>query len=73
MLDLGQPERAHQLIEEGMSLFPGAREKTKAVFLTYEAGSYLKAGEADRAAAAATQLLALIQKIGAPRCVTLVR
>ncbi|MGW2081167.1 hypothetical protein ACWCOW_30240 [Streptomyces sp. NPDC001939] len=56
-----------------MSLFPGAREKTKAVFLTYEAGSYLKAGEADRAAAAATQLLALIQKIGAPRCVTLVR
>ncbi|MEU9189850.1 hypothetical protein AB0D14_36005 [Streptomyces sp. NPDC048484] len=73
MLDLGQPERAHQLIDEGMALLPGARDKTKAVFLTYEASSFLKAGEADRAAAAATQSLALAQKIGAPRCVTLVR
>ncbi|MER6031550.1 hypothetical protein [Streptomyces sp. NPDC001851] len=44
-LDLGQPERARELIEEGMALLPGARDRRKAVFLTYEAGSYLKAGE----------------------------
>jgi transcriptional regulator with XRE-family HTH domain len=73
MLDLGQPERAYELIEEGMALLPRARDKTRAVFLTYEAGSFLQAGEADRAAAAATRSLTLAQKIGAPRCVTLVR
>ncbi|MGE6738488.1 XRE family transcriptional regulator, partial [Streptomyces sp. NPDC059900] len=71
-LDGGQPERARELIEEGMALLPAARNKTKAVFLTYEAGSFLNAGEADRAAQAATQSLALAKKIGAPRCVTLV-
>ncbi|MGC5411513.1 XRE family transcriptional regulator, partial [Streptomyces sp. DT225] len=40
---------------------------------TYEAGSYLKAGEADQAAAAAAESLTLANKIGAPRCVALVR
>lgn len=73
LLDLGQPERAHQLIDEGMTLLPSAREKTRAVFLTYEAGSFLRAGEAEHAAAAATESLTLANKIGAPRCVTLVR
>ncbi|MFD4634857.1 helix-turn-helix transcriptional regulator [Streptomyces sp. NPDC058284] len=73
LLDLGQPERAHQLIGEGMALLPGARDKIRAVFLTYEAGSFLKAGEADQAAAAASQSLTLSSKIGAPRCVSLVR
>ncbi|MGC4950048.1 XRE family transcriptional regulator [Streptomyces sp. DT224] len=73
LLDLGQPERAHQLIGEGMALLPSARDKTRAVFLTYEAGSYLKAGEADQAAAAAAESLTLANKIGAPRCVALVR
>ncbi|MFE5592929.1 XRE family transcriptional regulator [Streptomyces sp. NPDC056549] len=73
LLDLGQPERAHGLIEEGMALLPGTRDKTRAVFLTYEAGSFLETGEVDRAAAAATQSLTLAKRIGAPRCVTLVR
>ncbi|MEV1084047.1 helix-turn-helix transcriptional regulator [Streptomyces sp. NPDC050211] len=72
LLDLGQPERAHQLIGEGMLLLPGARDKTRAVFLTYEAGSFLQVGEADHAAAAAKESLRLANRIGAPRCVTLV-
>lgn len=73
LLDLSQAERAHQLIGEGMALLPGARDKTRAVFLTYEAGSFLKAGEADHAAAAAKESLTLANRIGAPRCVALVR
>ncbi|MGW6318770.1 helix-turn-helix transcriptional regulator [Streptomyces sp. NPDC055099] len=72
-LDLGQPGRARDLIEEGMALLPDARAKTLAVFLTAEASSYLKTGEVDRAAEAATQSLALATRIGAPRCVTLVK
>ncbi|MBU3864407.1 hypothetical protein KN815_10040 [Streptomyces sp. 4503] len=73
LLDLGQPARAHQLVGEGMLLLPGARNKTRAVFLTYQAGSFLQAGEADHAAAAAKESLLLANRIGAPRCVTLVR
>lgn len=73
LLDLGQTTRAHQLIGEGMDLLPRARSKTRAVFLIYEAGSYLKAGEPDRAAAVATEPLTLANKIGAPRCAALVR
>lgn len=72
LLDLDQPERAHRLISEGMALLPGARDKTRAVFLSYEASSFLTAGEADHAAAAAKESLILAHKIGAPRCVTLV-
>ncbi|WP_244188870.1 helix-turn-helix transcriptional regulator [Streptomyces yokosukanensis] len=73
LLDLGEPERARELIEEGTALLPGARDKTRAVFLSYEAGSLLRAGDADQAAAAAMQSLTLAKKIGAPRCVALVR
>lgn len=73
LLDLGDPERARTLIEEGTALLPGARDKTRAVFLGYEAGSFLRAGEADQAAAAAMRSLSLAEKIGAPRCVALVR
>ncbi|MFI1185661.1 helix-turn-helix transcriptional regulator [Streptomyces californicus] len=73
LLDLDEPERARELIEEGTALLPGARDKTRAVFLSYEAGSLLRAGEADQAAAAAMQSLTLATKIGAPRCVALVR
>ncbi|MFD8847671.1 XRE family transcriptional regulator [Streptomyces sp. NPDC059604] len=73
LLDLGEPERARGLIEEGTALLPGARDKTRAVFLSYEAGSLLRAGEADQAATTAMQSLTLATKIGAPRCVALVR
>ncbi|MFI0242921.1 hypothetical protein [Streptomyces sp. NPDC016845] len=71
-LDLGHPERARELIDEGMALLPRARAKTKAVFLTYEAGSLLKADEPDQAAEAAAQSLTLANKIGAPRSTALV-
>ncbi|WP_406220830.1 helix-turn-helix transcriptional regulator [Streptomyces decoyicus] len=73
LLDLGEPQRAHQLIANGRDLLPGARAKTRAVFLTYEAGSHLRAGEVDNAAAAAKESLTLATRIGAPRCITLVR
>jgi len=72
LLDLGQPEHAHHLIGEGIALLPTSRDKTRAVFLAYEARGHLTAGEADRAAAAATEALRLGRAIGAPRCIDLV-
>jgi ATP/maltotriose-dependent transcriptional regulator MalT len=72
LLDLGHPQRAQTLMDEGTLLLPGARAKTRAVFLSYEANSFLSQGQADQAAAAATQSLTLAQNIGAPRCVALV-
>ncbi|MER6443257.1 hypothetical protein ABT275_44275 [Streptomyces sp. NPDC001185] len=50
---------------------PAARDKTRGVFLAHRSYSYLTAKEA--AAAAATESLLLAQRIGAPRCVNLVR
>ncbi|MFI6623092.1 helix-turn-helix transcriptional regulator [Streptomyces sp. NPDC050528] len=70
--DLGQPERGHQLIGEGVKLLPGARRKTAVVFLSYEADTLLEAGEVDYAAATAQESLRLATQIGAPRCVALV-
>ncbi|WP_416975818.1 helix-turn-helix transcriptional regulator [Streptomyces sp. 4F14] len=72
LLDLGHPERAHHLIGEGITLLPTSRDKTRAVFLAHEARGYLTAGEADRAAAAATEAFRLGHAIGAPRCIHLV-
>ncbi|MFJ6898224.1 helix-turn-helix transcriptional regulator [Streptomyces hokutonensis] len=71
--DLGQPERGHQLIGEGVKLLPDARKKTSAVFLSYDAASLLQAGQVDQAAATAHESLLLAQQIGAPRCVALIR
>ncbi|MGQ4436780.1 MULTISPECIES: hypothetical protein [unclassified Streptomyces] len=56
-----------------MKLPPGARRKTAAVFLSYEANTLLEAGEVDHAAATAQESLLLATQIGAPRCVALVR
>lgn len=72
LLDLGDIGRAHQLITEGERLLPAARDKTRGVFLTYRAASYLDQKEPEPAAAAATQSLLLARRIGAPRCVKLV-
>ncbi|MGW0856113.1 hypothetical protein [Streptomyces sp. NPDC002690] len=72
LLDLGDTRRAHLLIREGQALLPRARDKTRGVFLAYEARSHLDLGEPDRAAAAASESYQLAERIGAPRCVQLV-
>lgn len=71
--DLGETRRAHQLIKEGQALLPPSRDKTRGVFLAYRAQTHLDLGEPDLAAAVATESLNLAQRIGAPRCVELVR
>ncbi|MGV9934033.1 hypothetical protein ACWDY4_26200 [Streptomyces olivaceoviridis] len=71
--DLGDTRRAHRLIEEGQILLPPSRDKTRGVFLAYGARTHLDLKEPDLAAAAATQSLELAHRIGAPRCVELVR
>ncbi|MGW6795648.1 XRE family transcriptional regulator [Streptomyces chartreusis] len=72
LLDLGETRRAHQLIREGKELLPPSRDKTRGVFLVYEARSHLNLREPERAAAAALEALHVAERIGAPRCVQLV-
>ncbi|MFG3239908.1 helix-turn-helix transcriptional regulator [Streptomyces sp. NPDC048157] len=73
LADLGQRRQAHQLMEEGIALLTATRSKTTSVFLTYQAETYLRDGEPEIAAATATRSLDLASRIGAPRCVTMVR
>ncbi|MFJ2739551.1 XRE family transcriptional regulator [Streptomyces sp. NPDC087440] len=73
LLDAGDVRGALRLMDEGARLLPGARAKTRAVFLTYEADAHLRAGEIDRAAVTARESLELARRIGAPRCLALVR
>ncbi|WP_432154821.1 helix-turn-helix transcriptional regulator [Streptomyces tricolor] len=73
LADLGQRQRAHQLMVEGIHLLPTTRSKTRAVFLTYQAETYLRDGEPEIAAATAIRSLDLASRINAPRCVTMVR
>ncbi|MFH0246107.1 helix-turn-helix transcriptional regulator [Streptomyces sp. HK10] len=71
--DLGQTRRAHEQISEGIRLLPEARNKTKAVFFAYEAGSALEHGEAEQAAHLARRSLHLARQMGASRCVQQIR
>ncbi|MER0485079.1 hypothetical protein ABR737_43310 [Streptomyces sp. Edi2] len=73
LLSLGDIRSAHQLIRDGQKLLPPSRSKTKRIFLAYQAKSHLDLREPERAAAAARESLHLAQRIGAPRCVRLVR
>ncbi|MET9553263.1 XRE family transcriptional regulator [Streptomyces sp. NPDC006645] len=73
LIDLGRPRRAHDQITQGVSLLPRSRDKTKAVFLAYEAESLLAGGEVQQAAELARQSLALATQIGASRCVQQIR
>ncbi|MFI8281358.1 XRE family transcriptional regulator [Streptomyces sp. NPDC085929] len=73
LLDLGDARRAHQLIREGQALLPTARDKTRGVFLAYQAASHLKLREPELAADAAGEALQLSRRIGAPRCEQLVQ
>ncbi|MFD5029577.1 hypothetical protein ACFWM0_03975 [Streptomyces sp. NPDC058405] len=56
-----------------MGLLPRARDKTRGIFLTYEARSLLRSREVEQALAVTTESLDLAERIGAGRCVTLVR
>ncbi|WP_328373283.1 XRE family transcriptional regulator [Streptomyces sp. NBC_00445] len=73
LLDLGDTRRAHQLIRQGKELLPPSRDKTRGVFLAYEARGHLDQGEPERAATAALAALQVAHRIGAPRCVGLVQ
>ncbi|MDK0521296.1 helix-turn-helix transcriptional regulator [Streptomyces sp. ML-6] len=73
LADLGQRHQAHQLMDEGIALLAATRSKTKSVFLTYQAETYLRDGEPEIAAATATRSLDLAGRINAPRCMTMVR
>ncbi|MFE4973075.1 XRE family transcriptional regulator [Kitasatospora sp. NPDC056651] len=73
LLDLGRTGEAHALIAEGMALLPRARDKTRGIFLTYQARGHLQAGDVEQALAVTGEALDLATRIGAPRCVALVR
>ncbi|WP_330174114.1 helix-turn-helix transcriptional regulator [Streptomyces sp. NBC_01498] len=73
LIDLGRPRRAHDHITEGVGLLPDTRDKTKAVFLAYEAESLLARGEVQQAADLARRSLGLATRIGASRCVRQIR
>ncbi|WP_405759594.1 XRE family transcriptional regulator [Streptomyces sp. NBC_00073] len=73
LLDLGDTTQAHRLIAEGQALLPASRDKTRGVFLAYRAQGHLSRHEPEAAAADALEALHLAERIGAPRCVQLVR
>ncbi|MFB8084952.1 XRE family transcriptional regulator [Streptomyces sp. NPDC055992] len=69
LIDLGETGPALQQINQGVALLPAARDKTRAVFLTYRAETLLQQGDIDHSAATAHQALQLAQQMGASRCV----
>ncbi|WP_107393252.1 transcriptional regulator [Streptomyces agglomeratus] len=73
LLDLGDTTQAHTLIAEGQALLPASRDKTRGIFLAYRAQGHLSRREPEAAAADALEALHLAERIGAPRCVQLVR
>ncbi|MEU2354416.1 helix-turn-helix transcriptional regulator [Streptomyces misionensis] len=73
LLDLGDITRAHALIAEGQALLPPTRDKTRGIFLAYRAQGHLSRRAPDAAAADALEAFQLAKRIGAPRCVQLVR
>ncbi|MEV6957317.1 helix-turn-helix transcriptional regulator [Streptomyces sp. NPDC051183] len=73
LLDLGDTTQAHHLIAEGQALLPASRDKTRGIFLAYRAQGHLSRREPEAAAADALEALHLAERIGAPRCVQLVR
>ncbi|MFJ5589121.1 XRE family transcriptional regulator [Streptomyces noursei] len=73
LLELGRTAEAHVRIAEGMSLLPRARDKTRGIFLTYQAKGYLQSNDVEQALAVTSESLDLATRIGAPRCVALIR
>ncbi|MFE2291314.1 helix-turn-helix transcriptional regulator [Streptomyces sp. NPDC059452] len=73
LLDLGRVREAHAEMAEGLALLPKSRDKTRGIFLTYQAKGFLQAKDVEQAVAVTTESLDLATRIGAERCVTLVR
>ncbi|MCX5103663.1 hypothetical protein [Streptomyces sp. NBC_00439] len=69
LIDLGETRPALHQITQGADLLPVSRNKTRSIFLAYEAESLLRQGEIDHGAATAYEALVLAQQIGASRCV----
>ncbi|WP_370106355.1 helix-turn-helix transcriptional regulator [Streptacidiphilus sp. BW17] len=72
-LDLGRTGEAQNRIREGIALLPRSRDKTRGIFLTYQARSLLQSGDVEEAAVAAGESLELANRIGAERSVSLLR
>ncbi|MCS0635057.1 helix-turn-helix domain-containing protein [Streptomyces sp. LP05-1] len=73
LLELGRVTEARARIVEGMALLPRARDKTRGIFLTYQARGHLGSGDVEQALAVTGEALDLAIRVGAPRCVALVR
>ncbi|MFJ5121861.1 helix-turn-helix domain-containing protein [Kitasatospora sp. NPDC088548] len=71
--ELGDHTQALPMIERGVAAMTGHREKTSAVFLAYETEALLRTDAVDQAADCALRALEIADRIGAPRCVDLVR
>ncbi|WP_435598447.1 helix-turn-helix transcriptional regulator [Streptomyces anulatus] len=69
LIELGETGPALAQITAGVAGLPEARNKTRSVFLAYEAEALLRRGEVDHSAATAHEALVLAQSIGASRCV----
>ncbi|MBO0918734.1 helix-turn-helix transcriptional regulator [Streptomyces laculatispora] len=73
LLDLGRADEARTRMTEGMAMLPKVRDKTRGIFLTYQAKGFLQSNDIEQALAVTTESLDLATRIGAERCVTLVR
>ncbi len=69
LIELGDTGPALAQISQGVDDLPEARDKTRSVFLAYEAEALLRQGEIDHSAASAHEALILARKIGASRCI----
>lgn len=73
LLDLGKVDDASAKMREGLSLLPKARDKTRGIFLTYQARGLLQSHDVEHALAVTEEALELARRIGAERCVAQVR
>jgi transcriptional regulator with XRE-family HTH domain len=73
LLELGHPQAANARIAEGVHLLPSARDKTRAVFLTYQARGLIARRDPEAAVALLTESHRIASRIGASRCLAQVR
>ncbi|MEU0858777.1 hypothetical protein ABZ352_25620 [Streptomyces griseofuscus] len=72
LLGLGRTAEARARTAEGIALLSRARDKTRGIFLTYQARGCLEVDDIEQALAVTGESLDLASRIGAPRCVALV-